>query len=105
MKQIRVATALFKALRTIPKLSDCIPSIDDFEPCGVVIIARESWPTQKDNLPSQIQRVVTEVEGRGFWVVAICSEIVPGWETADSGSRGRHDFERAILKAKEHPTT
>lgn len=102
MKQIRpYATELIKTVRTPAVPSKFFYSIDDLMPCPVVLYVRVSAHTQKHNLPHQISRLKTELEKRGFTVIAVYWEIVPGWEYIHSEWWGRLGLERAILKAKE----
>jgi len=102
MKEKRICgTALFKALRTYPKPSRYIPSIDDFAPGTLVVLyGRCSRRSQKNNLLHQLENMKRELEKRGLIVIAVYWEIVPGWERADSERWGRHALDCAIAKAR-----
>jgi predicted site-specific integrase-resolvase len=85
----RYATALIRAVRTIPKPSQFVSSIDRLRPCRVVLYLRVSARTQRDNLLHQLTRLRAELEKRGFTVIAVYQEIVPGWDYMCSGRWGR----------------
>jgi predicted site-specific integrase-resolvase len=99
MKQIRVATAWFKSGRIIPKNSNYFAFIDSLKPCCVVIYARVSHYGQRANLRYQIQWLKAALERRGFTVIAVYEEIVPGWESMDAEFDLRSAFMSAVHKA------
>ena len=90
----KIYSKLIESLRTPAKPSEFISSIDQLEPGPVVAYARESTLTQKGNLPPQRSNLETQLQKRGFPVVAVIEEIASGCE------EGRIGFERAILEAK-----
>jgi hypothetical protein len=92
----RYATALFRAVRARPKPSKYISSIDQLPPGLVVLYGRVSSRSQKKKLLRQVNHLKRELEARGFTVIAVYCEIVPGWEYACSGRWGRVKFECAI---------
>src|SRR5438094_5240014 len=93
-KNLRYSTERVKALRTPATPSEFISGINNLKPGLVVLYVRVSANSQDENLPHQINRLKTELEKRGFKVIAIYSETEPGWRDRRIG------FERAIDNAQ-----
>jgi DNA invertase Pin-like site-specific DNA recombinase len=69
----------YAAALTPARPSEYLASLNDLKPgTPVVLYARESDPTQKDNLPGQIAKLKREVAKRGHPAKAVVKEIARG---------------------------
>jgi DNA invertase Pin-like site-specific DNA recombinase len=93
--KLKYSTKRIAGLRTTASASKSISCIQELQPGPVVLYLRESGRGQEENLKGQEDHVTWELERRGFEVVAVFKETVPGW------AENRIGLERAALKAKE----
>jgi DNA invertase Pin-like site-specific DNA recombinase len=98
--KLRYSRQYTDKLRTKPTISNYIQWIETAKYRRLILYARASRRTQKENLESQISKLGKEVKKRGIEVVYIFSEIVGGhMEMNDEYSPARSKFYKAIALA------
>jgi len=99
----KIYSKLIESLRTPAKPSEFISSIDQLEPGPVVAYARESTLTQKGNLPPQRSNLETQLQKRGFPVVAVIEksrQVVRRDESGLSERSSRRSLPRLLSPPK-----
>lgn len=89
------STRLITAIRTAAKPSDYIEHITELKPGPVVLYLRVSGRGQREHLEHQEKNLMGHLTKRGFKVVTVVKEIVPGWAETRIG------LERAAVIAKD----